>query len=501
MYLNSEIKEIFPENTPYILEGPITGEKPIYLYLSPEKTYLLYSENIKALLNSPKIIKPLEIWEEGISFLLQSGVIPTPYTVFKNVYVLSMGDKVLIENSYNKLRLAFFHEYYYFHKYRKFEKKSDINFFLILLKEAILRKINPLTDIYLFHSAGKDSNIIALTLASSELKNRTICLTLRGPKNKDESNIAKELAKKMGLKHLILNIPEKITNFHIDFLINYFKNMLLPCTDAVCLAYPFYAMEINFKGSNIIDGSGVDVFTGHVPRKIEYQRQKIYTKFLFLRPLADKLPSGNFLQKIALTRSEWIGLNGFTFYDTQKFFSKAKPVFPFWKEEDKKRKDWDYFDLKADLWATHVEYGNVMRKVRIFAEFCEANLIFPFTDEKVAKYLASLPEKELFDRKTFKNKLLFRKILKEKLNFDVDKFPKFSYPFDAFSLFKKMESHVKGEIFSCKLWEKKELTKIFNRLLAQASSKNNSLSKKAKNLILRLYLISAWYNRTLVLKV
>ncbi len=143
-------------------------------------------------------------------------------------------------------------------------------------------------------------------------------------------------------------------------------------------------MEFDFKGVNIIDGSGVDVFTGHIPRKIEYQRQKIYTKFLFLRSLADNLPTGNFFQKIALTRSEWIGLNGFTYSDAKKLFSQANPVFPFWKKEDEKRKNWDYFDLKGDLWATHVEYGNVMRKVRIFAEFCDANLIFPFTDKKIA---------------------------------------------------------------------------------------------------------------------
>ncbi len=105
MYLNSEIKKIFPENCPYILKGPITGEKPLYIYLSPNKDYLLYSENLKTLLNSLKVIKPLEIWEDGISFLLQSGIIPTPFTIFKNLFVLSLGDEVEVQNINNKIEL------------------------------------------------------------------------------------------------------------------------------------------------------------------------------------------------------------------------------------------------------------------------------------------------------------------------------------------------------------------------------------------------------------
>ncbi|MFN4132408.1 MAG: asparagine synthase-related protein, partial [Caldimicrobium sp.] len=474
-----------------LLRGPITGGNPLYIYLSPKKDYLNYSEDLKSLLNASEVIKPLEINNEGISFLLQSGIIPTPYTIFKNLFVLSMGDEVIIEKKGNEiLNLKFFHTYYYFHWNRKNEKKGEGDYFLNLLKEAILKRLITDKEIFLFHSAGKDSNIIALALAESEVKDKVICLTLKGPPNKDESPIAKELAIKMGFKHITFELPNKITNSHIDFLRIYFKKMILPCTDGVSLVYPFYAMEFDFKGVNLLDGSGVDVFAGHVPRKIEYQRQKVFTKLLFLRPLAEMLPTGNPLQKITLTKSEWIGLNGFTYLDTKKIFPRAKSVYKYWKEEDKKRKDWDYFDLKGDIWATYVEYGNVMRKVRILAEFCNANLIFPFTDENVAKYLATLCEKESFDRKTFKNKLFFRKILKEKLNFDVDKVRKFSYPLDTITLLKKMENYVKEEIFSCKLWDKKGIEKIFSRLLKEVDSKKASKSKRATNLILRLFLIS-----------
>ncbi|MFN3504818.1 MAG: asparagine synthase-related protein [Caldimicrobium sp.] len=459
---------------------------------------MLYSEDLKALLNSSKIKKPLEIWEDGISFLLQSGIVPTPYTLYKNLYVLSMGDEVSIVATHNnEINLRFSHNYYYFHKFRK-KVVANGDYFLELLKRAILERVFLDKEIYLFHSAGKDSNLIALALAESELKEKVICITLKGPKSKDESPIAKELARKMGLKHVIFELPNKITSAHYDFLKTYFQNMFLPAVEGGVLIYPFYTMEFDFQGKNLLDGSGVDVFAGHVPRKVEYQRQKFFSWLSFFRALSDSLPTGNLFQKITLTRAEWIGLDGFTYSDTKKLFPQAKPVYPFWKEEEKKRKNWDYFDFKADLWATHVEYGNVMRKVRILAEFSDANLIFPFTDEAVAKYLATLPVEELFCRKTFTNKLFFRKILKEKLNFEADTPRKFSYPFDSKALLMNLMPFAKEEIFSCPLWEKKGLNQVFQRLSAEFSQGNLSQAKRAVRLLLRLFILSAWYNHRIV---
>lgn len=491
------VREVLPEKPFFTIKGPITGEKPIYLYLSQQKDYLVYAEDLKALMNSSKVSKPLELWEEGISFLLQSGVVPTPYTIIKNLFVLSIGDEVVIEREGDsKLELKFSHKYHYFHSYRYKEKSADPQFFLGLLKEAILKRLLEGREIFLFHSAGKDSNLIALALAESEIKDRVICITLKGPEGKDESLIAKELAKKMGLRHIIFSLPDKITFRHIDFLRSYFQEMIIPCTDGVSLVYPFYAMEFDFKGKNLIEGSGVDVFVGHLPRKVEFERQKLFTKFQFLRALAEVFPTGNPLRKITLTRAEWIGLDGFTLRDAKKFCARVKSVFPYWKEEEKKRRDWDYLDLKGDLWATHVEYGNVMRKVRILAEFSEANLIFPYTDEKVAKYLAELPEKESFDRKRWVNKIFFRKILWEKLQYEADKIRKFSYPVDFFTLLEKMEDFIKEEIFSCQLWEKKGIEQIYFKLRRKMTLSNTSKSKEALKLILRTFLISAWYNNS-----
>ncbi|MFN3567859.1 MAG: hypothetical protein ACK4UR_02990 [Caldimicrobium sp.] len=81
----NKIKKIIPQDTPKHLKGPLTGEKPLYLYLSPRKDFLLYTEDLKELLNASEVRETLEIWEEGISFLLQTGIVLTPYTIYKNL--------------------------------------------------------------------------------------------------------------------------------------------------------------------------------------------------------------------------------------------------------------------------------------------------------------------------------------------------------------------------------------------------------------------------------
>ena len=86
----SEVNLILPQNTPKTIKGPLAGDKPIYIYLSPKNDFLLYSENLKKLLSHHKVKTPLEVSDEGISFLLQSGFIPTPKTAFKNLFVLTL---------------------------------------------------------------------------------------------------------------------------------------------------------------------------------------------------------------------------------------------------------------------------------------------------------------------------------------------------------------------------------------------------------------------------
>lgn len=482
-----------------IIKSDLAAEFPIYIYISEDKTYLLYSTSIKELLDHAKVIKPLEIRSEGISFLLQSGVVPLPKTVYKNIFIVGIGDTARVTTINNQINIEFSHEFPFLNRYRDDEADVCESYILEIIAEATFSKIDDTKPSYLFHSAGKDSNTIALALAEAGYQDKITCISHKSKGEKDESVISKEIAIKLGFKHEILYEPKSIEQKQIESINYYFENIPLPCMDNIALAYPLYATQIEFQNTNIVDGSGNDVYMGHIPSKLEFIRQKRYSKFHNLRPLTGKLASGKKIEYATATRSEWAGLFGITYGDTKKIFNTSFDVHKYWEKEDLKRSNWDYFDLRADIWGTIVEFDRVIRKSRNLADTNNANLILPFTNQKVAAYFAMLPEKFLFDRNKYKNKLILRKMLKERIGLDSDILGKMAYEFDFFGILMMMKQNVDYEILACSLWDSNGIKKVLNELYGKISSNHRS-SLRIKALVQRLYLISAWYSKNRYVK-
>jgi asparagine synthase (glutamine-hydrolysing) len=181
-----------------VIGGAKTFDKVLYFYLSPDKKCLILSSSAKELLNHVLSLGyPLTLSLKGISFFLQSGVIPTPSSIYEEVYVLSIGDYAAITSREGKLEIEFYHEFPYPNSKRIPGKKAELDKILSLLAKSILRKIDPLRKIFLFQSVGKDSNTILLALIEAGLKDNATALTLALPgSKKDESNLASEIAKK-----------------------------------------------------------------------------------------------------------------------------------------------------------------------------------------------------------------------------------------------------------------------------------------------------------------
>ncbi len=483
----------------FILKSDLACEFPIYIYLSDDKKLLLYSESIKELLDDVRVDKPLELGPNVISFLLQSGVVPLPNTVYKNIFIVGIGYSVVIRSVDNEIEIKFSHKFPFLNECRGEQTGIDEQLILELLSGAVISRIDDKKQTFLFHSAGKDSNSIALALAEAGWQDRITCVSHKSKGDKDESEISKKIATKLGFSHQKVFELSKITQSHLNSFGDYFENIPLPCMDNVVLAYPIYSTQINFHGSNIIDGSGNDVYMGHIPSKSEYFRQKYFSKFDSFRFVADRLTSGSVIRMATNTRAEWAGLFGFSYGDVEKFSMEASDVHSYWRDETENRKDWDYFDLRADIWGGLVEFEKVMRKVRNFADMNSANVIFPFTNEDVTKYIFSFSEECLFNRRELRNKLPLRKLLHEKIDINSDSLGKMAYEFDYYSILMMMRNDVDHEILSCKLWRKDEVKRILDSLYAKIDL-NHRLSGKIKAFVQRVYLISAWHNRNKYLK-
>ncbi len=470
-----------------IITSDIAGHNPIYIF--NDKRTIYYSINLVELLD--EISGKLNISNLGLSFLLKNGVIPTPRTIYKNLYVVSIGNEISIEAINNSFSISFSNNFPFIRRKDLNNVPNEIDI-INLLADATISRVKNNKNNFLFHSAGKDSNMIALALSDNGF-NDLCCVSHQSVGKKDESNISKKIAAKLGFKHSILTEPGTLHREHILAFENYFRNIPLPSVDEVTLAYPIYNTQIDFKESNIIDGMGNDVYIGHIPSLREYRFAKYLSNLSFLKNPANNFRSENYLNIISLNRVEWIGLVGFMNKDCSLFFNDFKAVDEYWNNLDRDNSNLDYIDLRSKVRGGIIDQEIFMRKVRNFADINFSNVIFPWADSNLANYFYSLNEKYLFDRKNLRNKVILREILKKRIGLNSDEIGKLGFSFNYWKILDLMFDNVRSNILDCSLWNKSNMESVLNRLYNRASI-SNRFSNRAKALIQRLYLISMWHN-------
>lgn len=484
------------------LVSDLAAESPIYLYINDDKNYVCYSNSIQDLLNSSHIKKPLSISSEGLSFLLQSGVVPPPKTIYKNIFVIGIGDKALIKNNDQVIELNFFHKFPFMSADRLHQNEitPDNDLILELLLKATISRIDSSKPTFFFHSAGKDSNSILLALAEGGYQDKITCVCQKILDSQDESTISKNIAEKLGFKHVILEQPTKISKEFFTSIIDHFTNTPLPWTDGVTLAFPAYPLQLpTLKESNVIDGSGNDVYIGNIPSLSEYRKQWLANLTQNFHWFADHMSSTSIFSSIRKTRAEWCGLGGFLFSDAKKIYPLATSVLPYWTLQSKERRLWDYIDFRSDIRGTIIDVHIFNQKIRNASYVWKSNPIYPWCDKEVATYFSKLPEKYVFDRRKLKNKLILRDLLKERIGLDSDAIGKRGYGYDNLKTLQLLIENAKHEISTCNFWDKVTVIKKFNTLYTKAYS-NDKYYALGRNLLLRLYLLSLWLNHNRYIK-
>lgn len=135
-----------------------------------------------------------------------------------------------------------------------------------------------------------------------------------------------------------------------------------------------------------------------------------------------------------------------------------------------------------------------IRKARNFADSINSNMVLPFANQKVVEYFKKMPEQYLFDRKTLKNKLILRKILKERIGLDSDALGKLGFSYDSRSIVLQNWDWMHQEMQQCPLWEQAGLLKVITRMKNRMNGTGWGAGA-AGRLLYRIYLLSAWYNQ------
>ncbi len=476
----------------------LAAEHPLYLYWPKDKSTLLYSQSITELLDDSRVPKPLITSNEGVSFLLQSGVVPPPKTAYEDIYILGIGDQANVSTRNGKVEVEFTHEFPFLNGNRLSpgEMAPDGDKILEMLAEATISRIDPSRPSFLFHSAGKDSNSIVLALAEAGWQDKVTLITHKSKGKADESEISAKIAKQLGFKHQVLYEVDKLRAVHKQAIHDYFANAPFPCTDNVSLAYPLYSVQIpDLRGANLIDGMGNDAYIGHIPSISEFKNQRRSAVLKYGRPLTKHARSESLLRMSCRTRSEWTGVAGFSLSDAKRLFRDSVDVCLFWRQLDNQD---DYLDFRASIRGTIIDQEIFTRKVRNFSAAVGSNLILPFTNFNVASYLSKTPEVYLFDRATLKNKLILRSVLKDRIGLDSDALGKMGFSYDCQSIVSQNWDLITGEIYGCSLWDRAGLETVIPRL-ARTMRSRHKYSEFAGRLIYRVYLISSWYRKSKLL--
>jgi hypothetical protein len=207
-----------------IIRGDNSGNQVTYAW--NDGTNVHTSTSPSQLLEAMKLkgCKPV-INHNAISFLLHNSLIPTPMTVFKDVYALGVGDTLTFDPKTLSDGPVFQCDYPYFQGLSSGESIPSTQTLLYLLRASLERKLSGTAVLML--SSGKDSVSIALAIREAGLANDIPAYTYADPESgyNDEALDSKKIAHNLGLKHTTIYVPKE-TNKVKGALLHFFENLI-----------------------------------------------------------------------------------------------------------------------------------------------------------------------------------------------------------------------------------------------------------------------------------
>ncbi|MGM0609114.1 MAG: asparagine synthase (glutamine-hydrolyzing) [Candidatus Muiribacteriota bacterium] len=161
------------------------GIKPLYYYKDADR--IIFSSELKGILQDKTVSKKINY--EGMSDFFSYGYVPSPKSIFKNIYKIPPGSTLICDD--NKFKIEKYWDLNFEDKYITTEKEYTEKLVDILHESVEMRLISDV-PIGAFLSGGVDSSLI-VSLMSEIMKEPVITNTIGfDDKNFDESEYAKK---------------------------------------------------------------------------------------------------------------------------------------------------------------------------------------------------------------------------------------------------------------------------------------------------------------------
>jgi len=476
-----------------VISGHRTARRNVFVIVAPDAVTV--SDDYQSLCTEIVRLGGLSVNPDSLAHLLRNALCPTPMTALINVYSLAFGDKLKIRTSSDGAPTVKDHEYAnpFLNALSRGDSEPSTDTLFRLLCEAIDEHLGSASGSVLMLSSGKDSTSLLLALAELGRKN-VRALTYGAGTANDEEGYAAMAARRLGVPHTTVRLTDDPD--HIKSTLNhYFENTPFPCLDNTQIAYILSLAEADVSNEVVLDGTGNDQYMGYVPSK--NLRVKLACNVSRFLPSAsiDLLSHVSVLTYFAKSRSE-ASFPGY--YLSPKTIEQLlgihDPTKEYWAESDEKHVGLDMFDYLATVKLRHYDSNQVFLKGRTAAAARGVAIEFPWTNDKIADYYFNLPEADRFDRGGFVNKILLRRMLRERLEYPDAAFGKRYFEFQLAPFMAAHRKFVIDEIFACNLWQSPVRTFVPRWYDSLSSTPRLAYGLNA------LFMISGWYNHSKYIK-
>lgn len=461
------------------------GVKPFYYYWKDGKF------EICSQLRPISLGKSLKINEKAVSMYLDCTYIPSPFTIYENVYKLSPGNNLEIDLAQGKFEVE---EYWNLQKPKASsltyeEAKAQLH---ELLKDAVAIRLQSDVPLGCFLSGGIDSSLVAGIAAKiSEKPIRTFSIGFDDPKY-DESKVAAQFASIIQSDHTeTVCRAEDVMNMIPEMVKAYDE----PFADSSALPSLLLNKETKKYVTMALSGDGGDEsFLGYNHFDWVWKFSKLTKIPFFVRNLFSHIFIGRIfgkrtepLKRILRIRSSndfiagiFVGYNSLLLKRDFSWLSHYEKAFTWAKNLFQRAAD-----LNIKLWLENDSNVKVDRASMAFS----VEVRSPFLDYRIVEFARNLPVE--FRYQKGRKKRILRDILKEYIPEKV-----FNQPKKGFAV--PIGSWMKGELkeeFIENLSD--EFLSIVPNLNIPKFKEMFDLHLKGKydysSYIWRVYVLSKWY--------
>ncbi|WP_157271637.1 asparagine synthase (glutamine-hydrolyzing) [Azohydromonas aeria] len=225
------------------------GIKP--LYYTVVGSQVLFASEIKALIQHPEFQRDVDI--DSLAELFTFRFVPSPKTLFRNVFRLPPGHRMLISREQMSVSRFWDHVPQFRQNWRE---EALIEEYLHLLQDSIKIQLRSDVPLGLFLSSGIDSSaLLAVMKDYSSGPVQTFTIGFNGGEKTNEVADAHDVARQFGAEHHSLMLSSQD---YLDHFERYMRDLEEPVGHEAAPAFYFLAQLTRSRVKVALTGQGAD---------------------------------------------------------------------------------------------------------------------------------------------------------------------------------------------------------------------------------------------------